>query len=388
MPERELEREIRRMLSETIEIGIRTKNLERLLKVVEGIIQAGSIVPSKIASSLRELGLSEATEASIERQIRRFENDPSITPEVCFHPFARRHLMLGRPRELLLAIDPTTQDERVVILMVSVWYRGCALPLGWTLWPGNQPLKGDGFWARVEQLMDEVSVLLPVRVPVTILGDRAFGTPAFTDLAVQRGWDYVVRIQGQTRYREWQGEEREARTLVSAPSQRRKLRTYAFKKRGWRPVSLVAYWGVRHSEPLLIVSSLRPSWQLLKLYKRRFPIDSLFRDLKSDGWHFEQEQVTDLEHLERLITAMALAIWLTLLAGTAQASSILARKPTGNRRTRPYDAKFSLFEHGLRLLRRSFRRFSPFSWALDLLSALNWSAQLSFLHRRAFIFSC
>lgn len=139
---------------------------------------------------------------------------------------------------------------------------------------------------------------------------------------------------------------------------------------------------------MLLVSSLPPAWPLLKLYKRRFPIEALFRDCKSDGWHFEQGPVTDLDHLQRLVIALAFATWLTLLVGAAVANSLLARVPTGKRRTRPYEAKFSLFEHGLRHLRRRTRRFRLADCLLDFQVHLNWFDPLSFLHRRAFVFSC
>lgn len=388
MAERKLEQEVTEQLMQVDGMGLRSQPLKRLCRVVVRMILAGSIAPSRIAASLAAAEVSEATAESLERQVRRYENDETVTAECSFHPFARRHLLLGRPKELLLVIDPTTQEDRVVMVMVSIWYRGAALPLAWTLWPGNQPLEGARFWARVAQLLTQVQELLPPALPVILLADRAFGTPVFTDMVVERGWHYVVRIQGQTRYRTYQGQELPVATLVPARGARRKLAAHLFKKQGWRWASLVAFWGKRPKQPLLLVSSLPPAWHLLKLYQRRFPIEALFRDCKSDGWHFAQGQVVDLDHLQRLVIAMAFATWLTLLVGSAVANSLLARLPTGKRRTRPYDAKVSLFEHGLRYLRRHSRRFRLADCLLDFHVHLNWFDQLSFLHRRAFVFSC
>lgn len=388
MTEKKLEQEVTEQLMQVDGISVRSQQLKRLCRVVAGMILAGSIAPSRIAASLAAAEVSEATEESLERQVRRYENDETVTAECTFHPFARRHLLFGRPQELLLVLDPTTQEDRVVMVMVSVWYRGTALPLGWTLWPGNQPLEGAGFWERIAQLLTQVQQLLPPALPVILLADRAFGTPIFTDMVVKRGWHYVVRIQGQTRYRTYQGEELPVSTLVPGLGARKKLAAPLFKKHGWRWTSLVAFWGKRHKQPLVLVSSLPPAWQLIKLYKRRFPIEALFRDCKSDGWHFEQGQVVDLNHLQRLVIAMAFATWFTLLVGSAVATTLLAQPPTGKRRTRPYHAKFSLFEHGLRHLRRYSRRFRLADCFFDFHVHLNWFDQLSFLHRRAFVFSC
>lgn len=388
MAESKLEQEAMEALMRVDEIPIRCHLLKRLCRVVVGMILSRSIAPSRIAASLASAEVGEATEESLERQVRRYENDERVTAECSFHPFARQRLLLGRPKELLLVLDPTTQEDRVVMVMISVWYRGTALPLAWTLWPGNQPLEGMRFWQRIAQLLKLVQQLLPPALPVILLADRAFGTPVFTDRVVELGWHYVVRIQGQTRYRDYQGHELPVATLVPAVGARKKLAAYLFKKQGWRWVSLVAFWGERQQQPLLLVSSLPPAWHLIKLYKRRFSIEALFRDCKSDGWHFEQGQVVDLDHLQRLLIAMAFATWLTLLVGSAVANSILARLPTGKRRTRPYDAKFSLFEHGLRHLHRHRRRFRLADCLLDFHVHLNWWNQLSFLHQRAFVFSC
>jgi hypothetical protein len=388
MAESKLEQEITEQLMGVEEIPIRSQLLKRLCRVVAGMLLSGSIAPSRIAASLAAGEVSGATEESLERQVRRYENDERVTAECSFHPFARRHLLLGRPKELLLVLDPTTQEERVVMVMVAVWYRGTALPLAWVLWPGNQPLKGERFWARVAQLLAQVQQLLPPALPVILVADRAFGTPVFIDLVVKYGWLYVVRVQGQTRYRTYQGQELPVQTLVGIPGTRKKLSAHLFKKRDWRWVSLVAFWGKRHQQPLLLVSNLPPAWRLIKLYKRRFPIEALFRDCKSDGWHFEQGQVVDLNHLQRLVIAMAFATWMTLLVGSALAHCLLAQPPTGKRRTRPYDAKFSLFAHGLRQLHRHNRRFRLADCFLDFHVHLNWSEQLTFLHCRAFVFSC
>ncbi len=129
---------------------------ERLVLLVVGMLRAKSAAPARIAQALQELGLTQATAESIERRIRRIENDPELEVTLCFHPFARERLLFGRPKELVLILDPTTQEDRVVMLSASGWYRGRALPLAWMVWPANQPLTGAGFWERVEMLLDTV----------------------------------------------------------------------------------------------------------------------------------------------------------------------------------------------------------------------------------------
>jgi hypothetical protein len=46
--------------------------------------------------------------------------------------------------QLALALDATSLGDRFVVLTVSVVYRGCAIPVAWTVLPANQP----GAWRR------------------------------------------------------------------------------------------------------------------------------------------------------------------------------------------------------------------------------------------------
>jgi hypothetical protein len=314
---------------------------------VTGMLKARHASPRQISKALARLHLSEATAESIERRSRRLNNDEQIVDAVCFHPFARHHLSLGQPQQLVLILDPTTQEDHLVMLTVAVWYRGRALPLVWVVWEGNTPLKGGSFWEYVAQVLARVADILPPGIPVTWVADRAFGTPEFTDLVAAYGWHYVVRVQGQTHFRDENERERALEDCVQGKRQRYKGRGQAFKKRGWRHVSVVIYWGRRHKTPLCLVSDLPPEWDLLAIYRQRYPIEATFRDFKSAGWHWEQGQVRDVAHVARLLVGMALASWITLLIGTQVAQAHLDHAKLGQRRTLPIWGKSSLFTLGL-----------------------------------------
>ena len=360
---------------------------ERVALLVIGIIEGKSASPARIADALETLGFSNASAESIERRIRRIENDPEVTASLCFHPFARARLVYGHPSELILIIDPTTQEDRVVMLTVGIAYRGRTLPLAWAVWPGNAPLEGERFWERVEALLALVAELLPKHVEVTWLADRAFGTPAFTDLVTAHGWHYIVRVQGSTHYQDALGREGRIADLVRCVGQRAKQRGLVFKKRGWRSAALVVCWGRAYNTPLCLVSDLKSGWHLAYLYRRRYAIEATFRDYKSRGWEWERGQVTNLAHLECLLVAMALATWVTLSVGAQVAAQILARPATGRRRTDPYLAKRSLFTLGLMALHKLLRGTAYFvlRWTFPEWNAPNWNTQLHAHHARAFV---
>lgn len=379
---------VRELLNRYLDASVDESTRERLVLLVIGIMGAGDASPARVAHALRVMGLSEASTESIERRIRRIENDPEITASLCFHPFARDRLRWGSPKELLLVLDPTLERDHVVMLTASVWYRGRALPLAWAIWPANKPMADERFWQRVEALLDVVAKLLPQDVVVTWLADRAFGSPRFTDLLQSRHWHYVVRVQGQTHCVDRMGREYRVRDLVKLRGQRAKLRGRVFKKQGWRDGSVVVYWGHRHEDPLCLVSDLPARWWLIRLYRSRYAIEATFRDYKSSGWDWEQGQVRDLDHVERLLVGMALATWLALLAGTQVASEALLKATFSHRLTRPEAAKYSIFQLGLQRIKESLQGEWPanFTWHLTDWSAPNWQQQICSWCLQAFLF--
>lgn len=97
-----------------------------------------------------------------------------------------------------MILDESGHSAVVRVLVAALWYRGRAVPLTGVLWPCYAP-HPQSYWTDCADLLRQVATLLPEGVPVSVLADRAFGCPAFTDVVEAHGWQYVVRVQGQTR---------------------------------------------------------------------------------------------------------------------------------------------------------------------------------------------
>jgi len=341
-------RQTRQWLTYFVSPQVDESSRERLFLLVVGILRAESVAPAAVARALATLAFSPASTESLERRVRRMENDPELQAPLCLHPLVRHYLRQVPSGRLILILDPTTKADQVVKVSVNLWYNQRTLPLAWTSWPANVPLQGARFWQRIAALLAQVASLLPPGVPVIWLADRAFGSPAFTDLLRPYGWHYVVRVQGQTRCQASNGQVTAVKELV-APGGRAKLVGQVFKKQGWRTASVVVRWEAAYQEPLCVVSDLPCHWALVALYRRRFAIEPSFRHEKSCGWHLEQCQVRDLDHLERLLVGMALASWLTLLVGSQQLALSTTQCPSQAQRLQ---RKYSLFSIGLHCLQR------------------------------------
>lgn len=364
-----------------VDLPRRTRH--RLLFFIVGILLSGTLVLRRIASTHAYLTPQTTCAASHERRLRRVLNDPLLTWERSYARVVRRLLARHRPRQWLIILDESGHTDRLRVLTAALWYRGRAVPLAWVSWPG-QTRQTTSYWTRCAAVLDQVATLLPAGAAVVVVADRAFGCPVFTDPVAARGWDWLVRVQGQTRFRDQRGLVQPLRTQVSAAPARWKGRGALFKDAGWREASAVVLWGRAHREPLLLASSLPLSWDLVALYKKRAAIEALFRDWKSSGWQWEASQVRVLAHQERLVLILAFATLLTLLLGTTAAAAEGSVPPRGSRR-RSWAGGHSLFRLGREAFwqRLWHNDRTPLRWELAEMDEPNWSAASRAYHAPA-----
>jgi hypothetical protein len=378
----------------TAPYGVRRTSVVRLALLVCGILAARTCVLTRVADELDGLDLTAARQpASIGRRLRRTLNDRLLTAATCYTPVIRSvvtaSLLASRVREVVLVLDESSHTDRIHLLRVSLAYRGGSLPLAWVLWPQNTVQPAGSYWRAVERVLTTVAAILPADLPLVLLADRAYDVPAFVDAMTRRGWSWVVRTKAGSdlKLRDRAGREHGLRRLVTRhlarPGQRWQMRGLAFKTAGWRRVSIVGVWARGQAEPLVVLTDRRARMAVIALYRRRFWIEPGFRQDKTAGWQWEDSQVTDLAHQERLVLALAWATLVSLCLGSAHAEERLTLAlaqpphPAGTRppRHRPH-ARQSLFTLGLSQVRRSlYRGWAGICWMLPDLHETSWTRQ-------------
>ncbi len=273
----------------------------------------------------------------------------------CFGPLLRWVLTWWAPGEhrLALAMDATTLGQRFTVLAISVVYRGCAIPVAWTVVAATEKGAWRPHW---EDLFSHLRGSVPPDWDVLVCADRGLYARWLYRHIVTVGWHPFLRInqgglfriRGQARWR----------SLTSAAPQ---------PGHGWsggvrcfktQPLdcTLLARWDAPHDEPWLIVTDLAPVSADACWYSLRAWIECGFKDTKRGGWHWEQTKMTDPARAERLWLAIAVATLWVLSAGSAQtdlgSASSLPDDPltsttgaTPTRRSRP--RLLSAFRRGL-----------------------------------------
>jgi|GEM_PF-810099 len=350
---------------------------QRLVFFVVGVLVAGTLVLRRVATTHTHIGVGTVQAASHERRLRRILNDPELGQAVPMYGRMVRRMLQRMPtrQRVWLILDESGHSDVVRVLLAARWYRGRAIPLAGILWQAQHP-HAESYWTDCQTLLTQVAAILPDGVTVTVVADRAFGCPACTDLVVAHGWDYLVRVQGQTRLRQADGTTVALRCLLAAAGQRWLGTGQAFKKQGWRSVTVIAYWRATCREPLVLVSRCAPSWDLVRQYRRRGAIEALFRDWKTSGWQWEASQVRDPQHQAVLVLVLAIVTLITLCLGDEAAQDWLSQVSQTGRR-RPWHARDSLFRLGRdRLWQRLWQQDErPIAWTLTQFDAPNWSTE-------------
>ena len=110
--------------------------------------------------------------------------------EACFAPLLRWVLAWWQGSELTLAVDPTAKGEVLVALVVSVVYRGLAIPVAWRIKTGGQP----GPWMPdLCALLDRLGPAVPSDLTVRVLCDRGLQSPDLWAAIRRQGWHPYMR---------------------------------------------------------------------------------------------------------------------------------------------------------------------------------------------------
>jgi len=356
----------------------------RLVWYIFGIVVSQSVVFSRLAYRQVSVLPCSPMLASGERRLRRLANDDELDWQRAYRPALKAVICkAAEAKRLVVLVDETAQAEHSRLLMAALWYRSGAIPLAWHL----REAKAGQFWEAMRQVLAQTAQVLPVGVEIVVVGDRGFGSPAFCDLVASMGWHWLVRLQGQTLFKVAQGHSQAVKSWLSRAGTRRKALGQLFKKQGWRSGSLVGVWNAPHKEALLLGSSLPPDYTLVRIYKYRYAIEALFRDFKSYGFKWEQSQVRDLEHCQKVVVGLSWGVLVAVVLGEEVAESELKVKPTGRRYSRPHPAKFGLVYKGLERVQSYLvsKEQSPPQWELKHFEAGRWSKQIQQHHALAYI---
>jgi hypothetical protein len=326
-----------------------------------GMVLARSCALTAVSAFLATwLGRKENT---VRQQLREFCYEATakrgmdrcaLRVETCFVPLLAWVVSWWQGTQLALALDATTLGTRFVVLVISVVYRGCAIPVAWVVLSATEKHAWRREWLR---MLRQLRPAIPTGWTVIVLADRGLYARWLFRRITRLGWHPFLRINTGGTFRP-KGHVRGVplQTLVPEPGTSWQGTGIAFKGRHRQlHCTLLACWEAGYKDPWLILTDLPPEASSAGWYGLRAWIEQGFKITKRAGWQWHRTHMTKPERAARLWLAVAVAtLWLLSVGGEADETipastvpDIIALVPTPRRMRRATRVRLvSVFRQG------------------------------------------
>lgn len=205
-----------------------------------------------------------------------------------------------------------------MVLVVSVVYRGCAIPVAWTVLLATEKHAWRGEWLR---MLRQVRGVVPRRYFVIVLADRGLSARWLFQRIVRLGWHPLLRINTGGTFRSAKSVQyRPLREFVPQPGTQWVGTGTAFQgPRRRLNCTLLARWDEGYRDPWLLLTDLAPSAGEACWYGLRAWIEQGFKMTKRGGWQWQRTRMSDPQRAARLWLAVAVAtLWLLSVGGMTE----------------------------------------------------------------------
>jgi hypothetical protein len=244
----------------------------------------------------------------------------------CFATLLRWVLTWWQGDHIAVAIDATTHQDRLLALVVSVLYRGSAIPVAWHLQPAHQP----GAWMpHLLRLLDDLAPTLTSHRTVLVLADRGLWSPRLWQAVSAHGWHPLLRLPTNTLVQPTgMAGYRPAPLLVAGVGHAWVGTATVFKdRRTQQRGTLLVVWDAAAAAPWVLLTDLPPAQVGVSWYGLRMWIELGFRALKGVGWRWEHTRRTDPDRVARHWLVLAVATLWVLATGSRAEDADLAGRP-------------------------------------------------------------
>jgi DDE family transposase len=268
-------------------------------------------------------------EQTVRQQLREFCYEATakrgttrcaLAVEPCFRLLLAWIIGQWEGTQLALALDATTLGTRFTVLALSGVYRGCAIPVAWTVLPATAKHAWRREWLR---MLRQVHRAIPRSWTVLVLSDRGLYARWLFRRITRLGWHPFLRINTGGTFRPT-GQVRGVplKTLVPEPGTTWQGTGIAFKGRNRQlHCTLLACWEAGYKDPWLLLTDLPPEASTACWYGLRAWIEQGFKITKRAGWQWQRTRMTEPERAARLWLAVAVAtLWLLSVGGEADAT--------------------------------------------------------------------
>jgi len=281
-----------------VHFGWNKSRMACFASMVVALIKVRTVNLVELACAFGGEAKTDSRYKRIKRFFSQFEIDFSLVASWVMHLFGLFS------ESVYLSMDRTNWrwgKSDINILMLSVVYKGIALPLFWCLLPKF----GNSDTAERIALIKRFIVQFGKEKIAGILADREFIGDDWIGWLLQEKISFCIRIKSNTITTNARGLEIDIDALFYdlKPGEQRILQD---KRKLWKQRVYLSALRLSSGE-LLIVATDKFLEEPIKLYGKRWQIETLFGCLKSKGFGFEETHMTKPERIGKLIVLLTIA---------------------------------------------------------------------------------
>lgn len=275
------------------------------------LCQALAVSPNcHLATLALGLPLSGQRENLIQR-VRRFLKNEQLDRSGCYRSLVRNLFQHWTGCEVNLVMDRTDLADRWSVLTLGAAYHKRLLPLAWQVIPFGAT-SADEQLALVKHVQPD----LPPARRVHFYGDAEFRAVALQQYCRDQHWHWQVGLKSDLYIQTIDGLWQPLRDLGLTIGERRYVQeVYLTKEHRFGPVNLIADWSPNQESPRYWALDQSADAHAWRRGRKRFWIESTFRDWKSYGFDLENSQLDDPERLDTLLLGMATTVLWMIYVG-------------------------------------------------------------------------
>lgn len=277
-----------------------------MVSMVSGLIQSQHVSLGKISENQP----GHIHSLSQVKKSERWLDNKWIDVETFFLPFVIKllHILILQQKELVFIIDGSVVGRGCQTLMISVLWKKKALPIIWKTIEAPKGHFPQSDHLLLLKLLGSILSQLP-NVRCVMLGDGEYDGAEWIQELKKMGFEYVLRTAKDTLLTNSDGE------TFQPKSQDVGNESYLFVEHcrlsSGTITNFVLWHERRFKDPIYLLTNLDIAQLSIGYYRKRFKIETLFKDFKSEGFNLHQSKLTNPEKINRLIIICSLAyLWL------------------------------------------------------------------------------
>lgn len=346
--------ELEKMLYEILPISV--KRLKNLVAVIIGILLSKSVIISEISQKLKD-NYTDATEQSKIKRIYRFFSTSAIRSNYLYYNFIeevlKNYIKRSNNNKVIVIFDHTTIEDKFLILQFSLKVGKRGVPLWSKIFEYNE--KDNKNFKHIKQGIQELNdIFTCYNYEVILLADRGFKSIDLFRFIDKIGWKYCIRCTNHMLVK-IEGKEKIKYLKDIKPIKKsvKKFNGVLLSTEEYK--CNLAVCKAEDSQDTWYLATNMNSKQAVNEYKKRFQIEEMFRDLKSNGFNMEDTWTEDIIYFENLYLCLSIAYtWMIILGADCSKNKkskiIGATKKIKNKIVRIY----SLFSSGLTWFNRCY----------------------------------